>query len=65
MAHLELDKTEGGYRVHRADGTVETDVYVSYHCAASRVRWLNLTTPVAAPAAQPRKRRALLLRRSR
>jgi hypothetical protein len=65
MAHLELHKADGGYRVHRADGTVEPDIYVSYHCAASRVRWLNLTTPVAAPAAPARKRRGLLLRRTR
>jgi hypothetical protein len=64
MAHLEYHKADGGYRVHRGDGTVEPDLYVSYHCAASRVRWLNLTAP-AAPAAQPRRRRALLRRRVR
>jgi hypothetical protein len=63
MAYLQFHQSEGGYRVHRGDGTVEPDLYVSYHCAASRVRWLNFT---AAPApATPRKRRALLRRRSR
>jgi hypothetical protein len=65
MAYLQFHQSEGGYRVHRGDGTVEPDLYVSYHCAASRVRWLNLTTPVAAPAAPQRKRRGLLLRRTR
>jgi hypothetical protein len=64
MAYLEFHQNEGGYRVHRGDGTVEPDLYVSYHCAASRVRWLNLTT-AAVPATQPRKRRALLRRRGR
>jgi hypothetical protein len=64
MAYLEFSRTDGGYRVHRGDGTVEPDLYVSYHCAASRVRWLNLTAaPASVPA--PRRRRSLLRRRGR
>ncbi len=65
MAHLEFHPADGGYRVHDDDGTVEPDVYVSYHQAAARVRALNLTGEYAAAPARPARRRRLLTRRTR
>jgi hypothetical protein len=65
MAHLKFHHRDGGYRVHTDDGTVEPDVYVSYHQAAGRVRTLNLTSSTSEPAATPTRRRRPLLRRSR
>jgi hypothetical protein len=64
MAHIKFHHLDGGYRVHTDDGTVEPDVYVSYHQAAGRARALNLvaSTPPAAPA--PARKR-LLFRRAR
>ena len=66
MAHLEFHQADGGYRVHDDDGTVEPDVYVSYHQAAARVRALNLTASVAGtPRPAARARRRLLTRKVR
>ena len=65
MAYLKLHQAEGGYRIHLDDGSVEPDLYVSYHQAASRVRWLNLTVPAPAAVPAPHRRRSLLHLRSR
>ena len=62
MAHIRFHERDGGYRVHTDDGTVEPDVYVSYHQAAGRARTLNLT---AAPEPAPARRRRPRFRRAR
>ena len=65
MAHIKFHHRDGGYRVHTDDGSVEPDVYVSYHQAAGRARTLNLTSAVSEPPAPRTRRRRLRFRRSR
>ena len=65
MAHIKFHDRDGGYRVHTDDGSVEPDVYVSYHQAAGRARALNLVASSEAEPPAPARKRRLLFRRAR